>query len=207
MKTTWKIPWTCMQEMNKLWKGMKLFTQELHTIDNYLLVLILASQNQTNSGGLAKLLKLKIGPKIMSTVDIGIQDRLINGQIVNIRYIEFAQGSAHKVYVKFFDEQACLKAIRSSYLGKQDSGYYRKIWTWESNKENINISIKHTQFPLILPWESTIHKIQGLSFEKGAIDFDLWKQKLFGSRQIYSMLSSIKTYNLYRLGELKKFTI
>ena len=106
---------------------MKLFTQELHTIDNYLLVLILASQNQTNRGGLAKLLKLKIGPKIMSTVDIGIQDRLINGQIVNIRYIEFVQGSAHKVYAKFFDEQACLKAIRSSYLGKQDSGYYRKI--------------------------------------------------------------------------------
>ena len=106
---------------------MKLFTQELHTIDNYLLVLILASQNQTNRGGLVRLLKLKIGPKIMSTVDIGIQDRLINGQIVNIRYTEFAQGSAHKVYVKFFDEQACLKAIRSSYLGKQDSGYYQKI--------------------------------------------------------------------------------
>ena len=67
------------------------------------MALIQAAQNQrqTNTGGLAKLLKLKIGAKVMLTVNIDIQDCLINGQTGIIRHIEFVQGSAHKVYTKF----------------------------------------------------------------------------------------------------------
>ena len=57
----------------------------------------------------------------MSTVDLDIQNRLINGQTGNISHIEFAQGSIRKAYVKYSDEQAGLKAIRSSYLGRQNS--------------------------------------------------------------------------------------
>ena len=64
------------------------FPGELYTInakdkilDNwkYPLALIQAAQNQrqTNTGGLAKLLKLKIGAKVMLTVNIDIQDCLI----------------------------------------------------------------------------------------------------------------------------------
>ena len=84
------------------------------------MVLILASQNQkkTNRGGLAKLLHWR---KNINSYNIGIEDRLINGQIGNIRHFEFAQGSVCKVYVKFSDKQACLKAMRSSYLGRQNS--------------------------------------------------------------------------------------
>ena len=73
---------------------------ELYTIgaddkipDNckYQLTLIEAAQNQkpTNTGGLAKLLKLKIREKVMLTVNIDIPDRLINGQTGNIRHTEF----------------------------------------------------------------------------------------------------------------------
>ena len=51
------------------------------------------NQKQTSTGGLAKLLKLKIGGKLMLTVNIGIQDGLINGQTGIIRHIKFAQGS------------------------------------------------------------------------------------------------------------------
>ena len=104
---------------------------ELYTIEaadkipdscKYPLALIEAAQNQkpTNTGGLAKVLKLKIGAKVMLTVNIDIQDRLINGQTGNIRHIEFAEGTVHKVYVKFSDEQAGLKAMRSSYVGRQN---------------------------------------------------------------------------------------
>ena len=80
----------------------------------YLLTLIQAAQNQkqTNTGGLAKLLKLKIGAKVMLTVNMDISDRLINGQTGIIRNIEFAQGNVHKIYVKFSDEQAGSKATR-----------------------------------------------------------------------------------------------
>ena len=57
----------------------------------------------------------------MLTVNIDIQDRLTNGQLGIIRHIEFAQASVRKVYVKFSDEQAGSKAMRSSYLNKQNS--------------------------------------------------------------------------------------
>ena len=86
----------------------------------YPLALIQAAQNQkqTNTGGLAKLLKLKIGAKVIITVNIDTQDHPNNGQAGNIRYIEFAQGSVCKVYVKFSDEIASSKAMKSSYLGR-----------------------------------------------------------------------------------------
>ena len=52
----------------------------------------------------------------MLTVNIDIQDRLINGQTGFIRHIEFAQGSACKVCITFSDKQAVLKTMRSSNL-------------------------------------------------------------------------------------------
>ena len=74
----------------------------------YQLAMILPAQNQkqTNTGGLARLLKLKIGPKVMLTVNVDIQDRLINGRTGNFKHIEFVHGSIHKVHAKFSDEQA-----------------------------------------------------------------------------------------------------
>ena len=61
----------------------------------YLVAAIQAAQNQkqTNTGGLAKFLKLEIGAKMMLTVNLDIQDCLINGRTKNISHIEFVQGS------------------------------------------------------------------------------------------------------------------
>ena len=98
------------------------------------MALIQAAQNQkqTNTGGLAKLRKLKTGAKVMLTVNIDIQDRLINGQTGVIR------PSACKVYIKFFDEQSGSKAMGSSYLGIQNS------WV-PIEKFETEISIKKSQ--------------------------------------------------------------
>ena len=69
-------------------------------------------------------------------------------------------------------------------------------------------SIKRTQFPLTLVWESAVHKVQGLSLEQGVVDFDLREQKSFGAGQIYTALSRVKTYdNLCCIGEFKKSAI
>ena len=81
----------------------------------------LQNQKQTNARGLAKLLKIKIGAKVMLTVNLDIHDCLINGHTGKIKHIEFVQGSVWKVYIKFSDEQVNLKAMRSSYLGKQNA--------------------------------------------------------------------------------------
>ena len=82
----------------------------------YPLATIEAAQNQkrTKTGGLLKMLKLKIVAKVMLTVNIDIYDCLINGQTGNIRRIRFAPGSVYKVYVKFSDEKTSLNAMISS---------------------------------------------------------------------------------------------
>ena len=67
------------------------------------------------------MLKLKIGAKVMLIVNLDIQDRLFNDQTGKVSYNEFSQGIVQKVYVKFSDEQVCLKTMRSCYLGRQNS--------------------------------------------------------------------------------------
>ena len=48
----------------------------------------------------------------MLTVNLDIQDCLINEQTGSNSHIEFAQGSTQKVYVKFSDEEAGLKVMK-----------------------------------------------------------------------------------------------
>ena len=82
----------------------------------YTLILIQGPQNQKQTiTGLANFFKVKIGAKVMLKVSIDIKDRLISGQTGFIGHVEYAQGIVFKVYVKFSDEKAGLKAMRSSY--------------------------------------------------------------------------------------------
>ena len=103
----------------------------------------------------------------MLAVNIDIQDRQINGQIGIIKHIEFSRGSVCKVYIKFSDEQADSKAMRSSYLGRKSSWVPLEKYEAEISIKKLSASpsIKLTQFPLTLVWASTVHKVQGLSFE------------------------------------------
>lgn len=88
------------------------------------------NQKQTNRVGLVKLLKFKIGNKDMLTVNSytvsQIINLLINDETRNIRPKEFFQCGVHKIYLKLSDEQAALKAIRSSYFGRQILGFLSK---------------------------------------------------------------------------------
>ena len=70
---------------------------------------------------LKKLRKLKIGAKVMLTVKVHLAYGLIKSQTGSINHTEFAQGIVCKVYVKISDEQPGSKAMKSSYLGRQNS--------------------------------------------------------------------------------------
>ena len=67
-----------------------------------------------------------------------------------------------KVYVKFSNEQAGLKAMRSSYLGRQNSSVpiQKREAEIPIKKESASPSIKHNQFLLILAWVFTVYKVQ-----------------------------------------------
>lgn len=68
-------------------------------------------------------------------------------------------------YVKFSDEQACLKAMRSSYLGKQSSWVFTEKCEIEIpfKKGSASLSIKCTQFPIT--WVPNVRKVQGLALK------------------------------------------
>ena len=55
------------------------------------------NQNETNTGGLAKLFKLKIGTKVMLPVNIDIQDRLMSTQLEILGKLSLFEA----VFVKF----------------------------------------------------------------------------------------------------------
>ena len=124
---------------------------------------------------LAKLIKLQIGAKEMLAVNLDIQDCLTNGQTGNISHTEFAYGSVWKVYIKFFDERACWKAMRSFYLSRTFFLFSIKKVIPNSNKETASPYIKLSQFPIILTWTSTVNKVQFLRLEQGVIDPELRK--------------------------------
>ena len=67
-------------------------------------------------------------------VNVDIQDRIINSQTEKIRNSEFAQDVVRKEYVKYFDKQAGLKAIRWSYLGTKNSSDFIKKREYEIKK-------------------------------------------------------------------------
>ena len=104
------------------------------------------NQKQTDTEGLTKLLKLTISDKLILEVNVDMQDSLVNGQTGNIEYIESVLCNIRKVYVKFSDEQTGIRAMRSSYLGRQNSWVaIEKCETEiESKKGSASPSIKQT---------------------------------------------------------------
>ena len=45
--------------------------------------------------------------------------------------------------------------------------------------------IQRLQFPITLAWACTLHKVQGLTLNEVAVNFELRKQKSFNPGQIY----------------------
>ena len=69
----------------------------------YPLQCIVSAQNrkQINTGGIAKCLELKVGAKVIITVNIDIKDRLINDQIDEFFEFKIVDKVINKIYIKF----------------------------------------------------------------------------------------------------------
>ena len=123
------------------------------------------NRNQSETGGLAGLLNIKVNARVMLTVNIDIADRLINGQIGTVKHILTDRGNVMKIYILMDDSNTGLKKRNSDALARQN------LWIpvekaeasirLRANKESSPV-IKRTKFPLMLSWACTLHKVQGL---------------------------------------------
>ena len=88
------------------------------------------------------------------------QEKLIKLNLLRVVFDE-------AVFVNFSDDQAGLKAMRSSYLSRQNPSVPNENCEAEIQIKKIlaYVSIMHTQIPLKLAWTSTVHKAQSLNLQ------------------------------------------
>ena len=67
------------------------------------LISLAQNKKQSETGGLAKCLELKVGAKVMVTVNVDIQDMLINGQVGEVVGFEIKNSIVKKIFLKFQD--------------------------------------------------------------------------------------------------------
>ena len=78
------------------------------------------NHNQNETGGLAQVLEVKAEARVISTVNIDMQDRLVNGQLRTVKHISRnSTDSANKIYVKFDEDNAGLERTHTDNFHKQ----------------------------------------------------------------------------------------
>ena len=163
------------------------------------------NRSQSQTDGLARVLSIKVGARAMITSNIDVADRLSNGQIGTVKYVKLEGHILTCIYVKMDDDCAGLKLMNSdSYAIRYNAVPIKKIETNISIHPNKVSSpvIKRTQFPLMLAWACTVHKVQGKQFKEAVISFQLQKQKRFNYGQMYVGLSRVTSLSgLYLIGE------
>ena len=169
-------------------------------------------RSQMDTGGLAYKLALKLNAKVMITTNINVEDKLCNGQIGVVRYIKYDRNeNIQKIYLQMEEPEVGIKMMQTDNYAR-----IHKLVPIERVEKEIKIKknkpsspiIKRLQFPLILSWACTVHKVQGKTFPKIVFSFQLLKQRRFNSGQVYVALSRVTSLEgLYLTGQFNKNSI
>lgn len=165
-------------------------------------------RSQMDTGGLAHKTTIKLKSKVMLTTNIDVEDKLCNGQLGRIDHLKFdTKGNVVAIYLKMEDEVGT-KTINSDTFGRQHNLVpVKRIEKEIKIKKNSlsSPSIKRFQFPLMLSWACTVHKVQGKTFPQIVFCFDLFRQLRFNNGQIYVALSRVTSLaGLYLTGTFDK---
>ena len=140
---------------------------------------------------MAYCLHLKKGAQVMLIINIDETDRLVSVQLVIVYNIAYTESQIPKIYVKFDDPLVGNYLMGSDFycnlhqvvpLGRVESRILL------SRKNNLHVA-RRTQFPLMLAYVCTVHKVQGLTIPYTVLVLDIVKQKSFNYGQIYVALS------------------
>lgn len=122
-----------------------------------------------------EILQLKVGAQVMFIKnDTDKSKRYFNGKIGVITELE-----QDKILVQCENETAAIQ------VGKETWENIRYTWNKSTRQLNEEVLGSFSQYPLRLAWAITIHKSQGLTFEKAVIDAG----RAFAPGQVYVALS------------------
>lgn len=135
-----------------------------------------------------EVLQLKVGAQVMFMKnDLDKAKRYFNGKIGIVEKIEDA-----KIFVRCKNEPEAIEVEKYVWENKR---YTLNIETQKVEEETVG---SFSQYPLRLAWAITIHKSQGLTFEKAVIDAG----QAFAAGQVYVALS--RCTNLHGIVLLSK---
>ena len=116
-----------------------------------------------------------------------------------------------KIYVKFDDLKAGIKASSHNNLGRSNMWVpiERSQATFTLKKKiKSSVAVTRIQFPLTLSYVCTFHKVQGTSSSKVVATLNLCKQKAFQPGQAYVALRRITNFEgLYLTGSYNRALI
>ena len=119
----------------------------------------------------------------MLTVNIDLQDNLVNGQLGTIEHISIdTKCNVTKMYIKLGDSKAGLRKTNKDAFAKKHCWFPTEKTEADIPMKSTKTSspmIKRRQFSLILELVCIVHKVQGLSLTKIVVSFHLLKQRNF----------------------------
>ena len=122
-------------------------------------------------------LKLKVGAKVM----------LIRNDNDNYKFVNGTQG----IISSIFDEEIRVKTVDGDLISIEQSKWelYDYIFNEETKTIDPIVVGSFTQYPIKLAWAVTIHKSQGMTFDKAIID----ARRSFAPGQVYVALSRCRS--------------
>jgi len=165
----------------------------------------------SSTGNLPGRLKICVGAKVMLTLNVDIEDKLINGSLGTVRIIDRVRNSKPNgiIYVEFDDEKAGNKLKLNKYPKIRGLvPIYPRTIEFSYRHNTSLIKIERKQFPLILAESMTVHKAQGSGFDYMLANLDQTSKSGKGKAPInpgmvYTLLSRAKSRTRLKLLNFK----
>ena len=159
-------------------------------------------KNVTATGGLPTTLVVAEGAKVMLTVNVDVSDGLVNGARGVIASVVKCGERVSRVLVQFNNTSIGASAIqRSQFRTQYPTAVPISRHTVKFTVQGIRgAEVTRNQFPLVLAWATTIHKVQGLTLDELVVDM---KGGRFSPGQAYVAFSRVKSLDKLHLINFK----